>query len=379
MTGTTDEYVRTTNFNFARGRFFSTLESNGARNVAVLGSEVAAHLFEKQDPLAQEVKIDGIPFRVVGVLEKQGSNLLGNFNPDNQVYITIGSGFQVLPPQPRHRDHRRARAQHRDDQRDQGRGAGCDAPRARPDVRRKGRFRHQPAGRIDRELQPGRGRDQAGRFVHHRTLAAGGRHRHHEHHVRLGEGAHREIGIRKAIGAKKRTIMGQFLTEAAVICLMGGLIGLLLAILEHGHQQVPAHQRADEHGDPGHHHLASDRHRLRPGPGLDGGQNGPGRSPEVRIMKFWEVLKVAFASLRGNKLRSSLTVLGIVIGIFSIISISTVITMMQNSISEGLSQLGKNTFQIQKFPAMQQGRLSDKIRNRKNLTFEDYNRLRDML
>jgi putative ABC transport system permease protein len=96
-------------------------------------------------------------------------------------------------------------------------------------------------------------------------------------------------------------------------------------------------------------------------------------------MKFWEVLKVAFASLRGNKLRSSLTVLGIVIGIFSIISISTVITMMQNSISEGLSQLGKNTFQIQKFPAMQQGRLSDKIRNRKNLTIEEYYRLRDML
>jgi putative ABC transport system permease protein len=96
-------------------------------------------------------------------------------------------------------------------------------------------------------------------------------------------------------------------------------------------------------------------------------------------MKFWEVLKVAFGSLRGNKLRSSLTILGIVIGIFSIISISTVITMLQNSISEGLSQLGKNTFQIQKFPRMQQGRLSDKIRNRKNLTIEEYYRLREML
>ena len=96
-------------------------------------------------------------------------------------------------------------------------------------------------------------------------------------------------------------------------------------------------------------------------------------------MKFWEVLKVAFGSLRSNKLRSSLTVLGIVIGIFSIISISTVITMLQNSISEGLAQLGKNTFQIQKFPAMQQGRLSDKIRNRKNIHVEDYYRLRAML
>lgn len=96
-------------------------------------------------------------------------------------------------------------------------------------------------------------------------------------------------------------------------------------------------------------------------------------------MRFWEIVKVALSSLKANKLRSSLTILGIVIGIFSIISISTVISMLQNSIEEGLSALGKNTFQIQKFPAMQLGRLSDKIRNRKNITIEDYNRLKKLL
>ena len=96
-------------------------------------------------------------------------------------------------------------------------------------------------------------------------------------------------------------------------------------------------------------------------------------------MKLWEILKVALNSLRANKLRSSLTVLGIIIGIFSIISISTVISMLQNSIQEGLSMLGKNTFQIQKFPAIQMGRLSDKIRNRKNITIEEYDRLKKLL
>lgn len=96
-------------------------------------------------------------------------------------------------------------------------------------------------------------------------------------------------------------------------------------------------------------------------------------------MRFWETIKVALSSLKANKLRSSLTVLGIVIGIFSIISISTVISMLQNSIEEGLSALGKNTFQIQKFPAMRFGRLSDKIRNRENITIEDYNRLKKLL
>ncbi len=96
-------------------------------------------------------------------------------------------------------------------------------------------------------------------------------------------------------------------------------------------------------------------------------------------MKLFELFKVAFDSLRANKLRSSLTVTGIVIGIFSIISISTVISMLQNSISEGLSSLGKDTFQIQKFPAMQMGRLSDKIRNRKNITIEDYYRIKRLM
>ncbi|MDQ1353572.1 MAG: putative transport system permease protein [Acidobacteriota bacterium] len=96
-------------------------------------------------------------------------------------------------------------------------------------------------------------------------------------------------------------------------------------------------------------------------------------------MKIGETVQVAFGSLRTNKLRSALTVLGIVIGIFSIISISTVISMMQNSIEQGLSELGKYTFQIQKFPAMQMGRMSDKIWHRKKITIDEYYRLRDLL
>lgn len=96
-------------------------------------------------------------------------------------------------------------------------------------------------------------------------------------------------------------------------------------------------------------------------------------------MKIQETVQVAFDSLRANKLRSSLTVLGIVIGIFSIISVSTVISMLQNTVETGLSFLGSNTFQVQKFPAIQMGRISDKIWNRKNITIDQYYKLRDSL
>lgn len=97
-------------------------------------------------------------------------------------------------------------------------------------------------------------------------------------------------------------------------------------------------------------------------------------------MLILEIIKVALNSLRVNKLRSSLTVLGIVVGIFSIISISTVIAMLQTSIEEGVSALGKNTFQIQKWPAVGNGTQNwAAIRNRKNITLDNYYVLKDKI
>jgi putative ABC transport system permease protein len=95
-----------------------------------------------------------------------------------------------------------------------------------------------------------------------------------------------------------------------------------------------------------------------------------------------EILKVAFDSIWANKLRSSLTILGILVGIFSIISISTVIAALQNSIEEGVSSnLGQNTFQIQKYPATVTigPRHRGRFRNRKNITLDDFERLKEKL
>jgi putative ABC transport system permease protein len=98
-------------------------------------------------------------------------------------------------------------------------------------------------------------------------------------------------------------------------------------------------------------------------------------------MNLKEVISVAFQSVRSNKLRTLLTILGIVVGIFSIIVIMTILTMLQNSIEGGLSMLSKNTFQIQKWPAMQMhGPGSrDRFRNRKDITVDDYYRLDALL
>jgi len=92
-----------------------------------------------------------------------------------------------------------------------------------------------------------------------------------------------------------------------------------------------------------------------------------------------EILIVALNSLRANKLRSFLTILGIIVGIFSIITISTVVSMLQNSIEQGVSMLGQTTFQIQKYPAMMDRGDRRKYRNRKDLTIEQYSKLKEKL
>jgi putative ABC transport system permease protein len=98
-------------------------------------------------------------------------------------------------------------------------------------------------------------------------------------------------------------------------------------------------------------------------------------------MKFSQIFHISVESIYSNRLRTFLTILGVVVGIFSIIVIMTIITMLQNSIENGVSQLGQNTFEIQKFPAIMTGGHSAwmKYRNRPDITLDDYYRLKSML
>lgn len=89
-------------------------------------------------------------------------------------------------------------------------------------------------------------------------------------------------------------------------------------------------------------------------------------------MHFTETIRTAFITLRSNRLRATLTVLSVAIGVFSIIAVMTSLGALQNSIESGLSQLGANTFQVQKYPNNQGGGPDwrERFRNRKDLTYE---------
>jgi putative ABC transport system permease protein len=100
---------------------------------------------------------------------------------------------------------------------------------------------------------------------------------------------------------------------------------------------------------------------------------------EIALLEVKESLRMALQAIRTNKLRSILTLLGIAVGVFSIIGVMTAMGVLMNSIQSGMSALGANTFQVQKYPMFQTGDAKEwaKLRNRKRLTMDQANRVKE--
>jgi putative ABC transport system permease protein len=97
-------------------------------------------------------------------------------------------------------------------------------------------------------------------------------------------------------------------------------------------------------------------------------------------MNFLETLRLAFAALAANKLRSVLTMLGISVGVFSVIGVMTVISGLRGSIESGMSTLGANTFQIGKFPALTFSRGARSLyANRRDIDFVQATRFKELM
>jgi putative ABC transport system permease protein len=98
-------------------------------------------------------------------------------------------------------------------------------------------------------------------------------------------------------------------------------------------------------------------------------------------MRFREIIAMARTSLGANKLRSALTMTGITIGVFSVISVMTAIGALQNSIESGISFLGSNIFQFAKYPAniSAGGDAQKKYENRHNITYQQALRYSELM
>src|SRR4051812_32573421 len=96
-------------------------------------------------------------------------------------------------------------------------------------------------------------------------------------------------------------------------------------------------------------------------------------------MNLSETLRLALSSLSANKLRSALTMLGIAVGVFSVIGVMTVITGLRGSIETGLNVLGANSFQFSKYPAINFSDPRQKFANRRDIIYSEAARFKEMM
>lgn len=90
LQGVTYEFDRVSDVRMASGRYFAEIETVASRDVAILGADVAADVFGNEDPIGKNIKVKGRGFTVIGVLEKQGENLLGMPSNDKVCIIPYG-------------------------------------------------------------------------------------------------------------------------------------------------------------------------------------------------------------------------------------------------------------------------------------------------
>ena len=227
--GTTDEFLVTSTAAFKDGRFFTEAESRGGHNVCVLGYDVAEVLFPNRSAVGNTVKIDDVPFRVVGVYARQGT-FLGLFSFDTYAVVPLNAFMKVFSSRldtsirVKVKDKNRIEAA-----KDELTGAMRRVRGLRPEQKDDFSINEQQALRST--IDPiKRGIAVAGLFVTGLALFVGAIGIMNITYVSVKERT-REIGTRKAVGARRRTILLQFLIEAVSICLVGGVAGLMLSYL----------------------------------------------------------------------------------------------------------------------------------------------------
>ncbi len=224
--GTSADYARITRSDLKEGRFFSDFEAQSGRNVAVIGFDVADALFPNESAIGKMVRIRDQNFQVLGVAARQGS-FLGLFSWDSMVAIPLTAYRRYF----RFGEDGEIRVQVDTTRmalaRDELRGLMRRIRQLRPEQRED--FEINEQGTIRSQLDPIKnGIALAGFFITGLALFVGAIGIMNITYVSVKERT-KEIGTRKALGARRRTILLQFLVEAIAICFVGGIAGLLVA------------------------------------------------------------------------------------------------------------------------------------------------------
>ncbi|PRY15711.1 putative ABC transport system permease protein [Pontibacter ummariensis] len=224
-------YLANNNLNLAKGRDFSNFEQEMGVNVAIIGDELATNLFKNRDPLGQYITFLGRRFKIVGQLEKEGSSMGGS--GDRRIIIPLETGRQI--PQTNNAvlnyDIKTAIPRPEELNYVMGEATGIMRSVRQDPLGQEASFEIRRSDSMVQRLDEISGYLKVGGFViGFITLLGASVGLMNIMMVSVNERT-REIGVRKALGATSHQIRQQFLIEAVVICLLGGLVGIILGIL----------------------------------------------------------------------------------------------------------------------------------------------------
>ena len=231
VVGVGADYADIRNFSVADGRFFTPRDIRGRSPVCILGAKVANDFFPGKSPLDQRIRINSTSYRVVGVMARKGQ--VGSQNADDQVFLPL-SAFQHHLGQWWWRgrvataDIQAASAGQMDE------ASAQIASLMRQQHHRKAEDPDDIT--INNQAEIAAVADQTTRTftfllasIAGVSLLVGGIGIMNIMLVSVTERT-REIGVRKAIGAKRRDILWQFLIESVILSLLGGVIGIILGV-----------------------------------------------------------------------------------------------------------------------------------------------------
>ncbi|HEY2101654.1 MAG TPA: ABC transporter permease [Chthoniobacterales bacterium] len=227
--GTTSDYILTSTVDCKEGRFFNELESRDGSNVCVIGYDVADALFPNSSPVGKLVLINGQQFRVLGVNSRQGT-FLGLFSWDSMVVMPLPAFNKYFSA----KSESDVRVKIKDktklaEAKDELTGLMRRVRGLPPEKKDDFSINEQQA--FKSTLDPVKNSIAiAGLFITGLSLFVGAIGIMNITFVSVKERT-KEIGTRKALGARRRTILLQFLIESTALCLLGGLIGLTVSYL----------------------------------------------------------------------------------------------------------------------------------------------------
>jgi len=227
-----EDFEKVWNFNIQLGRYFSQPEVVSGNNVVVIGDNISQGLFRDTDPLGKEIKLFDRKFTVVGVFKKEGEDMMGN-SSDNNLVIPMAYAKRFMDTKyDGYNPMIAVRAKEgitTDELKDELTGIMRSARRLKPSV--EDNFAINEVSLLSQNFE---GLFKilrlAGWFIGGFSILVGGFGIANIMFVSVRERTP-IIGIQKSLGAKNYFILSQFLFESVLLCILGGLIGLLLVIL----------------------------------------------------------------------------------------------------------------------------------------------------